>query len=117
WDLTMPLIFFGVGAAMPFSFARRAERGHSRRQMVFKLLRRTVILFILGMAVQGHLLDFDLSTLHPFSNTLHAIAIGYLVSGILMLFVPVWAQIAAAILLMVLYWALLMFIPISVEGQ
>jgi predicted acyltransferase len=67
--------------------------------------------------VQGHLLDFDLSTLHPFSNTLHAIAIGYLVSGLLMLFVPVWAQVAVAILLMVLYWALLMFIPVPVEGQ
>src|SRR5262245_35172626 len=38
YDLIMPLFLFVVGAAMPFSFARRAERGHSRRQMVFQLL-------------------------------------------------------------------------------
>lgn len=117
WDLIMPLFLFVVGAAMPFSFARRAELGHSKNRMLFKLLRRTVILFILGMAVQGHLLDFDLAKLHPFSNTLQAIAVGYLFSGIFMLFLPVWGQIAAAIFLMLLYWGLLMFIPVPVEGQ
>jgi predicted acyltransferase len=117
YDLIMPLFLFVVGAAMPFSFARRAELGHSNGRMLFKLLRRTVILFILGMAVQGHLLEFNLATLHPFSNTLQAIAVGYLFSGIFMLFLPVWGQIAAAIFLMLLYWGLLMFIPVPVEGQ
>src|SRR5215216_1639342 len=43
WDLIMPLFLFVVGAAMPFSFARRAELGHSKRQILVKLLRRTVI--------------------------------------------------------------------------
>jgi predicted acyltransferase len=33
WDLIMPLFLFVVGAAMPFSFARRAELGHSRSRM------------------------------------------------------------------------------------
>ena len=117
YDLIMPLFLFVVGAAMPFSFARRAELGHSRKRMIFKLLTRTAILFILGMAVQGHLLDFKLDTLHPFSNTLQAIAVGYFFAGIFMLFLPAWAQIAAAIFLMLLYYALLMFIPVSVEGQ
>ena len=65
YDLIMPLFLFVVGAAMPFSFARRAELGHSKSRMLFKLLRRTVILFILGMAVQGHLLDFNLAHASP----------------------------------------------------
>jgi predicted acyltransferase len=117
YDLIMPLFLFVVGAAMPFSFARRAELGHSKTRMMIKLLSRTVILFVLGMAVQGHLLDFELDKLHPFSNTLQAIAVGYLFSGIFMLFLPVWAQVAAAIFLMVLYWGLLMFIPVPIEGQ
>ena len=43
WDLIMPLFLFVVGAAMPFSFARRAELGHSKSHMLLKLLRRTVI--------------------------------------------------------------------------
>src|SRR3954454_10496828 len=116
YDLIMPLFLFVVGAAMPFSFARRAELGHSKSRMMIKLLSRTVILFVLGMAVQGHLLDFNLDKLHPFSNTLQAIAVGYFFSGIFMLFLPVWAQIGAAILLLLLYWGLLMFIPVPIEG-
>src|SRR5689334_137599 len=43
YDLIMPLFLFVVGAAMPFSFARRAELGHSNSRMVFKLIRRTII--------------------------------------------------------------------------
>ncbi len=117
YDLIMPLFLFVVGAAMPFSFARRAELGHSNGRMLLKLVRRSVVLFILGMAVQGHLLDFDLSTLHPFSNTLQAIAVGYLFAGIFMLYLPVWGQILVAIVLMLLYWLLLMLIPVPVEGQ
>lgn len=81
YDLIMPLFLFVVGAAMPFAFARRTELGHSKRRLLVKLVSRTIILFVLGMAVQGHLLDFKLDTLHPFANTLQAIAIGYLFSG------------------------------------
>ena len=85
----MPLFLFVVGAAMPFSFANQLARGTSTGEMYFKILRRTVILFILGMAAQGHLLDFDLSTLHIYCNTLQSIAAGYLVAGILLLNVGV----------------------------
>jgi predicted acyltransferase len=116
YDLIMPLFLFVVGAAMPFSFGRRVELGHSRSRVLLKLLRRTIILFVIGMAVQGHLLEFNLATLHPFSNTLQAIAIGYFFAGILLLTVPIWGQIAAAIFLMVAYWLLLMYVPVPGHG-
>jgi predicted acyltransferase len=116
WDLIMPLFLFVVGAAMPFSFSRRIELGHSRKRMFLKIIWRTVILFIIGMAYQGHLLDFNLQTLHIYANTLQAIAAGYLVAGILLLTVPIWAQVATAILLMVAYWLLLMYVPVPGRG-
>src|SRR6476619_2506009 len=116
WDLIMPLFLFVVGAAMPFSFSRRIEEGHSRAKMFRKILFRSVILFIVGMAYQGHLLDFNLNTLHIYANTLQAIAAGYLIAGILMLIVPIWAQVTAAILLMVGYWLLLAYIPVPGRG-
>jgi predicted acyltransferase len=116
WDLIMPLFLFVVGAAMPFSFSRRIEEGHSRAKMFRKILFRSVILFIVGMAYQGHLLDFNLNTLHIYANTLQAIAAGYLIAGILMLTVPVWAQIVTAIILLVAYWLLLMYVPVPGRG-
>ena len=113
WDLIMPLFLFVVGAAMPFSFSRRLEQGQSKGQLYAKIVRRAVILFILGMACQGHLLDFKLATLHVFANTLQAIAVGYLIAGIVMLNVGIVGQVAFAILMLVSYWLLLRFVPLS----
>lgn len=111
WDLIMPLFLFVVGTAMPFSFARRLEQGQSKAQLYAKILRRAVILFVLGMAVQGHLLDFNLATLHLFANTLQAIAVGYLVAGFVMLNLGIIGQILFASLMLVGYWLLLVFVP------
>jgi predicted acyltransferase len=111
WDLIMPLFLFVVGAAMPFSFARRRDEGESTAQLYWKIIRRTLILFVLGMAVQGNLLDFKLSTLHIFSNTLQAIAVGYFIAGIVMLNFNITGQVILAALMMLIYWALLTFVP------
>ena len=113
WDLIMPLFLFVVGAAMPFSFARRLEEGGAKGPVYAKIIRRTAILFVLGMAVQGHLLDFDLATLHVFANTLQAIAVGYLVAGIAMLNLRVVWQVAIAAALLIGYWLLLRYIPFA----
>jgi predicted acyltransferase len=116
WDLIMPLFLFVVGAAMPFSFARRMEDGQSKAGLYWKIVRRSLILFVLGMAVQGHLLDFDLSTLHLYCNTLQAIAAGYLVAGFLMLSVGVGRQIVFTALMLVGYWLLLTYVPVGGHG-
>jgi predicted acyltransferase len=77
-----------------------------------KIVRRVVILFVLGMIVQGHLLAFDLSKLHVFCSTLQAIAVGYLVAGILLLHTGVAIQVVTTALLLVGYWLLMMYVPV-----
>jgi predicted acyltransferase len=116
WDLIMPLFLFVVGAAMPFSFARRLEQGQSKAQLYAKIIRRTVILFVLGMAVQGHLLDFKFDTLHVFANTLQAIAVGYLIAGLVMLNLGIIGQILFTTAMLVGYCLLLMYVPLTGHG-
>lgn len=116
WDLIMPLFLFIVGTAMPFSFSRRLEQGASKSQLYGKIIRRTIILFILGMVVQGNLLDFKLSTLHVYANTLQAIAAGYLIAGFVMLNVGVIGQFIFTVLMLVGFWALLMYFPLVGHG-
>jgi predicted acyltransferase len=111
WDLIMPLFLFTVGVVMPFSFAKRIERGQSKWAMHGKLLERSLILFVLGMIAQCRLLEFDLSQLYIIYNTLQAIAMGYLVAGLLMLNVSLVGQVAAAAGLLVGYWLLMMLVP------
>jgi predicted acyltransferase len=68
------------------------------------------------MIVQGNLLDFNASTLHLFSNTLQAIAVGYLVAGVVILNVGVIGQAIVAAALMLGYWLLLARVPFAGHG-
>ena len=116
WDLIMPLFLFIVGTAMPYSFARRIEVGQSTWALYRKVLSRTAILFVLGMAAQGHLLDADLSQLHIYCNTLQAIACGYLIASIAMFHLRVFGQILLAVLLLAGYWLLILLVPVPGHG-
>jgi len=112
WDMIMPLFLFVVGAVMPFSFARRLEEGQSKARLYRKIVIRTLVLFVLGMVAQGNLLDFNLSTLHIYSNTLQAIACGYFVAAMLLLDLSLFWQIVITAALLVGYWELLMAVPV-----
>jgi predicted acyltransferase len=116
WDLIMPLFLFIVGTAMPFSFSKRLARGDSRKKLYFHIIIRFVILFILGMIAQGHLLEYDLSKLHLYSNTLQAIAAGYLIGSILLLNLNIRWQIGITGGLLLLFWALMAWIPVPGYG-
>jgi predicted acyltransferase len=121
WDMIMPLFLFLVGAAMPFAFAKRRDEGEKLPDLYWRIFRRVLVLWVLGMAVQGHLLDFQVAgglkggVVHNpiafFSNTLQAIAAGYLISAILILHFPLFVQIAAAALLLIGYWLLMLLVP------
>ncbi|WP_154857533.1 acyltransferase family protein [Cyclobacterium xiamenense] len=80
YDIIMPLFLFVVGAVIPFSLSQRMQEQSSKGQLYRKLLKRFVILFILGWIVQGNLLALDAGQFKVFSNTLQAIAVGYVIS-------------------------------------
>ena len=115
-DLIMPLFLFIVGVVMPFSFNKRLDAGHGKVRLYMHILKRTVILFVLGMIAQGHLLEYDISKLHIYSNTLQAIAAGYLIAAIIMLNMGLRWQIATTGILLMLFWALMMLVPVPGHG-
>ena len=63
YDLIMPLFLFIVGVVMPVAFKKRLARGESKKTLYKHIIRRVVILYILGLIVSGHLLTFDSSKL------------------------------------------------------
>ena len=48
-DFIFPFFLFIVGVAMSFSFGKRIERGDSHKDLFLKVVRRTVIIFVLGL--------------------------------------------------------------------
>ena len=109
WDLVMPLFLFMVGTAMPFSFDK--FKNEPDKSVIYKkIFRRFVILFILGMVVQGKLLHLDPGEIRLFSNTLQSIAVGYLAAAFMLLHLSDRKQYIVTALLLLGYWALLTFL-------
>jgi predicted acyltransferase len=82
YDFIMPLFLFVVGVVIPFSLGKRNNEAGAKSKLYPHLIRRFIILFILGWIVQGNLLALDSTKFQIFSNTLQAIAVGYLFSSI-----------------------------------
>ena len=109
-DLIMPLFLFCSGTAIPFAFAKYEAQGRSRKQMYWRIFRRLIVLWVLGMICQGNLLKYDPVRFKWFSNTLQSIAVGYTVSAILFMNTKPRTQVIVAAALLVGYWALMMFV-------
>src|ERR1044071_3887984 len=48
-DLVFPFFLFIVGVSITLALARRAESGGSKRDLYVKIVRRTLIIFALGL--------------------------------------------------------------------
>ena len=112
YDLITPLFLFIVGIVMPFSFTKRLSRGETKKKLYFRIVKRVVILYILGLISSGQILTYDISKIHLWTNTLHAIAVGYFISSIIILELKLKWQIVITGGLLFLYWGVMALVPI-----
>ena len=102
WDMVMPLFLFMSGVTMPYSLPKyRTQNGDVK--VWARVLKRFALLFMLGMLVQGNVLSLDADRVYIYSNTLQAIAVGYLLTVPMVLYLKPKQQIAAIAALMVVY--------------
>ena len=111
YDIIMPLFLFVVGAVIPYSISKYKNKSISKKNLYLKLIKRFLILFLLGWVVQGNLLDFDLSTFKIFSNTLQAIAVGYVFTSIVYIYLKSTHRYLFFVSCLIAY-ALLLTLPI-----
>lgn len=84
-DMIFPSFLFVVGVSIVLSFTSRIERGADRRRLAWHVLRRSAMLFLVGLAVNGFA-DYHWSTLR-LPGILQRIAVCYLCGGLLYLLV------------------------------
>lgn len=101
WDLIMPLFLFMTGISIPFSLDSKI--GGPLAGVYKHLFRRFLILWLLGMVIQGNLLGLEWSHFRLYSNTLQAIAFGYLVSALFYLHTNIKVMLGCSLLFMLLY--------------
>lgn len=111
WDMVMPLFLFMSGVTMPYSLPKyRTQNGNLK--VWARVAKRFVLLFALGMLVQGNVLALNPDRVYIYSNTLQAIAVGYLFTVPMVLYLKPRQQIIAIAALLVVY-----SVPMHLHGD
>ena len=115
WDLVMPLFMFMAGVSMPFALSR--YKAMPDKWAVYRrIIKRVILLWVFGMMCQGNLLGLDPDRIYFYSNTLQAIAMGYLIAAMLFLHVRPAVQVGTAVGLLLVYWGVMQFVTIGSYG-
>ncbi len=119
-DWIFPFFLWIVGVSLTFSFARRVEEGADRGKLFVHVLRRSAIIFALGLLLAtfpfGLLgATFDLATVR-IPGVLQRIAVCYLAASAVFLRTTWRGQAAWAAGLLLGYWALLLLVPVPGYG-
>src|SRR5271157_636801 len=114
-DLVFPTFLFLVGVSTVFSTDSRLAQGATKQSIFLHTLRRTVIIFLLGLLVNSFP-HFSLHTLRIY-GVLPRIAICYFVVATLYLISPGWRSMAAIVVAALgTYWILMRFVPVPGYG-
>jgi predicted acyltransferase len=108
-DLVFPFFLFIVGVSITLALARRAESAETRRDLYVKILKRSLIIFGLGLVLAGFPY-FNLETIR-IPGVLQRIAVCYLVASIIFLKTDFKGQAVIVAVLLVAYWLLMTLTP------
>lgn len=116
-DLIFPMFIFIMGVSLVFSLQKRIERGDSRRDIFLHVLKRSFLLFLLGVFYNGGLSQSHLLENLRLTGVLQRIAICYLLTATLVLTTSPRTQLVTVAGILIGYWAVMMFIPVPGFGR
>ena len=108
YDLIFPLFLFIAGVATPYSVGRELEKGKSKNQLVWRVIKRGFILVLLGLIANNGLELRPLSEIR-FGSVLGRIGLAYMFANIIYIYSKERAQIIWFCGLLIGYWLLLKF--------
>ena len=115
-DTVFPSFLFIVGVSLVFPFAKKKEKGISNSAFMVRILRRTIILFALGLFL-NIFAAFDLSLSNVrIPGVLQRIAVCYFFASLVVLKANLRGRILWLICLLASYWLMMRFIPVPGIG-
>ncbi len=108
YDLIFPLFLFLAGVATPYSVGRELEKGKSRQQLMLRVIKRGLILVLLGIIYNNGLQLRPIADIR-FMSVLGRIGIAYMLANIIYLYAKEKAQINWFAGLLIGYWLILKF--------
>jgi predicted acyltransferase len=113
-DLIFPFFLFIVGVSITLSMGKRVASDTERKGIYLRILRRTLILFALGVFLNGFPY-FELSSIR-IPGVLQRIALCYFFSAILFLKTSFRTQVVITFALLVGYWLIMTLVPVPGHG-
>src|SRR5579871_5196534 len=106
YDLIFPLFLFLVGVVLPFSLGKIRDRGQTGAAVYGRVIRRTALLFFLGLVYYGFL-QFNPPEQQRYVGVLQRIAVCYLFAALIYLNTGLRGQVIILLVILAGYWALL----------
>lgn len=113
-DLVFPFFIFAMGFAAVLSITKRLQKGTSKQKLVLQLLRRSAIIFILGLIINSFPFN-DLANIR-IPGVLQRIAIVNLVCGLFLIYSDIKVIWFVSAIILSGYWALMTLVPVPDFG-
>jgi len=104
YDTIFPLFLFIAGISFPFSYAKQQEKGLSRTGIYRKIIRRGIILFVLGLVYNG-LFDLQFASLRFFS-VLGRIGLAWMFAALIYINSKPRTRVVISLVILLGYWFL-----------
>ncbi|SKB44003.1 acyltransferase family protein [Daejeonella lutea] len=109
YDLIFPLFLFLAGVATPYSVGRELENGKSRNELLIRVIKRGLVLVLLGVIYNNGLRLRDSVDAFRFCSVLGRIGLAYMFANIIFLYTKRTGQMIWFGGLLIGYWLLLKF--------
>jgi len=107
YDLIFPLFLFLAGVATPYSIGKALEKGKSRNELLIRVIRRGLILVLLGIVYNNGLALKPIAEIR-FGSVLGRIGLAYMFANIIYLYTKERGQIIWFWGLLIGYWLMLL---------
>lgn len=108
-DTIFPLFLFIAGISFPFSLAKQRQNGRTETAIHTKIIRRGLLLVLLGIVYNG-LLDFSFSDLR-YPSVLGRIGLAWMFAALIFVHTRWQTRAWITTILLVGYWLLIGFVP------
>ncbi len=114
-DLIFPFFLFVVGVSISLAYTKRLQKNEAKRSLVKKILQRTLVIMLLGWFL-ALFPKFEISNIR-LVGVLPRISIVFMVCALLFLYTSWKQQLKIAVGILLLYYLLLMFVPLPGYGR
>jgi predicted acyltransferase len=103
YDLIFPLFLFLAGVATPYSVGRELEKGKSKNELLWRVIKRALILVVLGLIANNGLVIKPIAEIR-FGSVLGRIGLAYMFANIIYIYSSRRSQVICFCTFVIVYW-------------